>query len=124
MLLVQAVKMYSSQGWDVIATYVPGCTVMACKDQWYRTHQNEHILMASTGCKDNDDMLLVQAVEMYSDQGWDVIATYVPGHTMMACKDWWYRTHQNEPILTASTGWMDNDDMLLMQAVEMYSDQG
>jgi hypothetical protein len=105
--LKDAVQLHNGKNWDAIARLVPGRTINQCGKRWHSaldpsigwTHGR-----AGKWTPDEDDKLK-NAIQMHRvRQDWAVIATLVPGRTIIQCRNRWQymssldngRRHQTE----------------------------
>jgi hypothetical protein len=125
--LKDAVKIHGDRDWGAIAALLPGRTKNQCNKRWHYALKPSIALTARrTGKWEADeDSKLKDAVKMYGDKDWGIIAALVPGRTKHQCNHRWH--YALKPSIALTPGrkgkWTAVEDNKLKDAVQTHGDK-
>lgn len=76
-------KKYGVRGWRKIAKEVPGRTEAQCRERWSSALRGD---IKTCEWTDEEDKILLEALETYGPGKWSKVCTLLSGRTPAACK--------------------------------------
>jgi hypothetical protein len=123
-VLKNAVRKHDGKDWDAIAALVPGRSQRQCHIRWrYTLDPSIYQANGRTGkWKEEEDIVLKNAVQVHGGKNWFAIAVLVPGRTRYQCHNRWHKVL--DPSVDRSNGssgaWEEEEDIVLKNAVRKH----
>jgi hypothetical protein len=116
--LASAVETFGTTSWANIAANIPGRNENQIYHKWKRMSKKT-ATTASGAWTEEEEKMLVSAVETFGTTSWADIAVNVPGRNENQCNSKWHYL-SSKVSATASGAWTSEEEMKLVYAVEAY----
>jgi hypothetical protein len=126
--LKDAVQLYGSKDWGVIATLISGRTDIQCRDRWRNfLKPNIDRRTRRTGAwTEDEDGKLKAAAQLHGSEDWGVISTLIPGRTDTQCRKRWdrwlnsFNSSSIDRVIGRTGAWTEDEYGKLKDAVQLH----